>query len=138
MVWMFWIVFWSICLSPFLSVLNEQNIKSSWFIVWFKLFSIFCIWRKIYIFSLILAYKGRSLYYSLWIILICSWFSATVIAYWKQLSSIFFGFIFAFLHPIYLGESLYDPPWLMTILLHRWCIPETQSKITVATLHGLF
>ena len=50
-------------------------------------------------------------------ILICSRFSATAIAYWNQLSSIFFGFLYAFLILIHLGKSMYDPSRLMLILL---------------------
>ena len=36
------------------------------------------------------------------------WFNATVKAYWKQLSSLFFGFIVAFLFFNHSWESIYD------------------------------
>ena len=37
-------------------------------------------------------------------------FNATVKVYWKQLLSLFFGFIVAFLFFIHSGESIYDLP----------------------------
>ena len=52
-------------------------------------------------------------------LLICCWFSATVIAYCKQLISLFFGFIVAFLLFVHSGESMYDPPRLRLILLRK-------------------
>ena len=56
----------------------------------------------------------------------CSWFRATIIAYWKQLSpSSFFGIIFAFLFLIYLGEFIYDLTQFMVIFWHTLYIPET-------------
>ena len=38
------------------------------------------------------------------------WFNARVKAYWKQLSSLFSGFIVAFLFFNHSGESIYDLP----------------------------
>ena len=37
-------------------------------------------------------------------------FNVLMKAYWKQLSSLFFGFIVAFLFFNHLGQSIYDPP----------------------------
>ena len=41
-------------------------------------------------------------------LLICLWFNAAIAAYWKQLSSLFSGFIVAFFIFSHLGESVYD------------------------------
>ena len=41
-----------------------------------------------------------------WWFLICLWFNAAIIAYWKQLSSLVFGFIVAFLFFNHSGESI--------------------------------
>ena len=37
------------------------------------------------------------------------WFNETVTAYWKHLSSLFFGFIVDIFFFNHLGESLFDP-----------------------------
>ena len=44
-------------------------------------------------------------------------FIAAAIAYWRHLSSLFFGFIVAFLFFNHLGESIYDPSLCRLILL---------------------
>ena len=49
-------------------------------------------------------------------ILISLWFNASIAAYWKHLSSLFFGFIISFLFFIQTGESIYDPPRFRFIL----------------------
>ena len=58
-------------------------------------------------------------------------FNATVIAYWKHLSSfLLMGFIVAFLFFIQSGESVYDPPWLGFTLWHYNTINEHNQKHT--------
>ena len=52
-------------------------------------------------------------------LLICLWFNAMIKAYWKQLSSLFFGFIVVFLFFSYSGESIYDP-LLFKLIFWRW------------------
>ena len=55
-------------------------------------------------------------------VLICLLFCATVIAYWKQLPSLVFGFIVIFLLLIHFEGSVYDPPWfkadLVKLIMH--------------------
>ena len=62
-------------------------------------------------------------------LLISSWFNTTVAAYWKHLSSSFFGFIVAFFFFIQSGESIYDSPHLTFILWHLQYNSWTESKI---------
>ena len=49
---------------------------------------------------------------------ISSWLRATVMAYWKQLLSLFFGLIVAFLLDTYFGDWIYDDPLIKSIWLN--------------------
>ena len=79
----------------------------------FKLFPVIFMWWKGY--ELYLLMKG-------WIcdiisgwLLICLWFNATAIAYWKHFSSFLLRFIVCFLFFSHLKESIHDPPWFKLI-----------------------
>ena len=52
--------------------------------------------------------------------LTCLWFNAAIVAYWKQLSSLFLGYIVAFLFFNHFGESIYYDPVLFRLILWRW------------------
>ena len=60
-------------------------------------------------------------------LLLCSWFNATATAYWKHLSSLFLGFIVAFLFSNHLGEFVYDPPLFRLIL---WSLQYNESTLS--------
>ena len=103
-------MFWFVCKSYFFGiVLYKYDIKSNCLIVLFELFPVFWVWWKIYFFPIILINKRFNFWYSLRVFPMFWWFNATVKAYWKQLSSLFFGFIVAFLFFNHSGESIYDP-----------------------------
>ena len=76
-------------------------------------------------------YNGTNLFYLLQIFF--SWFRATVITYWKQLSSLFFWFIVSFLFLIYLEKSIYDSPRLRPIvivyIMHSWNMIKNKFAI---------
>ena len=56
----------------FIFIFSKQNIKSSWFIIWFKLFPVFYMRWKIYLFPVIFINKRLNFLYSLWVF--CNFF----------------------------------------------------------------
>ena len=85
--------------------------------IWVKLFPVISMRWKIYFFPIILINKDFIFDILSGWLLICSWFNATAIEYWKHLSSLFFGFIIVFLFFNQLWESVYDPPQFKLNLL---------------------
>ena len=103
-------MFWFVCMSYLFSIVwCKKDIKSNCFIVLFELFPVFWMWWKSISFQLYWSIKGL-IFGILWrLFAMFWWFNATVKAYWKQLSSLFCGFIVAFLFFDHSGRSTYDP-----------------------------
>ena len=80
-------------------------------------------------FQLFLFMKGLIFYFLHKFFPIFSLFNATVVAYWKHLSSSLIGFMVAFLFLIQSRESIYNPPHFRYILWHLGCSKLTQSKM---------
>ena len=76
-----WVVFWNACLSC----------------LFLFLFQSFTFEGNFFVFPLILVYEGTNLYYYLQICFDLFMVYTTAIAYWKQLSSLVYGCIVAFL-----------------------------------------
>ena len=98
----------------------NQTFRATDLLLFFNLSPFFCVWKKNLFFHSYWFIKGRIFnILSLQIFFICLWFTATFIAYWKQLSSIFLGFVVAFSLLVYLQEFMYDLPQLKFILLQK-------------------
>ena len=96
---------------------NEQNIESNWFIASIKIFSVFCMWTQIYVFSL-LPWMGKSLLFFEDLF----WFVHSLVQLFLHTGNSFiitfciYCFYLLFIH---LGESIFDPPdLLMRLWIH--------------------
>ena len=93
--------------SLIFSVLFGTDIKSNFFIVLFKPFPAFWVWWKVYFFPIILINERSNFGYSFRIFFsMFWWFNATAKAYWKQLSTLFFGLLLLFYFST-IQENLY-------------------------------
>ena len=102
--------------------------ESYCFTICFKLFPAFCFCRKIYLFLFALIYERLNLCA---ILSGCfptfSCFNAAVIAYWKQLSSLFWDLFYFFFFSIQ-ENLIYDPPKFKLIFLYLYYNPSTSLK----------
>ena len=92
------ITLWNVSLFYFFFIiLNKQNIKSVFLALRFKIFLTFSMWQFFFFFfQLHLFIKDLTFGIINTSFLVFLWFNATVICYWKHLSS-FFGFIIVFM-----------------------------------------
>ena len=67
MVWMLSCLLKCALFQFIVSVWCKQNITRNWFVVYFKLFQVFCYWREIYFFPFILIYEWSYPCYSFFI-----------------------------------------------------------------------
>ena len=95
------------CKSYFFSIGGTNNIlRDNCFVQTFS--SLLSVMENLISFQLYLSIKG-SIYDIFWLFFsMFWWFNATVKASWKQLSSLLFRFIVAFLFFNHSGESIYD------------------------------
>ena len=91
----------------------------------FKLFPVIFMWWKVY--ELYLLMKGLICNIISGWLLICLWFNATAIVYWKHFSSLLLRFIVCFLFFSHLKESIHDPPWFK-LIFYDTCNRSTLWK----------
>ena len=93
------IMLWFVCMFYFFFIIfnKKKTLRANWFVIYFKLFGSLCYRWKIHFFHSYWLKNGLTFDILFGLFLIFSWSSATVIAYWKQLSSLFSGFIVVFI-----------------------------------------
>ena len=98
----------------------------------FKLFPVIFMWWKVY--ELYLLMKGLICNIISGWLLICLWFNATAIVYWKHFSSLLLRFIVCFLFFSHLKESIHDPPWFKLIFYDTCNIIDQRYEKQVRCL----
>ena len=84
----------------------EQNI--SWFIIQFKRFPIFVVWWQMYLFPVVLVYKGLNFLYFCGSFTTFLWFNTSVTAVENSYYHCFLNLLMLLF--IQLGNSIYNPP----------------------------
>ena len=102
---------WLICMSYFFSFMSYNKILRTIDLLFnSNIFQSFLFDEKSSSCLLYWSIKGLIFVFLCGSFLICSWFNATSTAYWKHLSSLFFGYIVVVLFFSHLGESICDLP----------------------------
>ena len=101
-----WVVFWNACLSC----------------LFLFLFQSFTFEGNFFVFPLTLVYEGTNLYYSLQICFDLFMVYTTAIAYWKQLSSLVYGCIVAFLFLFFNRRIVFFEYLELCFEMHAWLV----------------